>query len=85
MDRTYAWLERWMRGREWAANGRFGLADCAAGPALFYAHWGHPIGEAFPALRAYRARLLARPSIARVIDEARPFRQFFPLKDHTPD
>jgi hypothetical protein len=28
-------------GREWAANDAFSIADCAAAPALFYAHWGH--------------------------------------------
>lgn len=85
LDRSYAWLERWMQGREWAANGRFGLADCAAAPALFYAHWGHSIPPAHAALHAYRARLLARPTIRRVIDEARPWRHFFPLKDYQPD
>ena len=85
LDKSYAWLERWMRGRTWAANEQFGLADCSAGPALFYAHWGHPIPPAHTALRAYRARLLERPSIARVIDEARPWRHFFPLKDYAPE
>jgi glutathione S-transferase len=57
----------------------FTLADCAAAPALFYADWVHPIGDQFPMVRAYRARLLARPSIARAVDEARPYRNFFPL------
>jgi glutathione S-transferase len=85
LDKSYAWLERWMTGREWAANGVFGLADCAAAPALFYAHWGHPIPASHAALHAYRARLLARPAIARVVDEARPWRHFFPLKDHAPE
>jgi len=32
-----------------------------------------------PRLRAYRARLLARPSFARAVDEARQFRPLFPL------
>ena len=27
---------------------------------------------------AYRSRVLARPSVARVVDEARPFRKLFP-------
>ena len=63
-----------MAGREWAAGGGFSLADCAAAPALFYADWAHPIGEAFPAVRAYRRRLNARPSFARAIEEARPYR-----------
>lgn len=85
LDKSYAWLDRWMDGRQWAANSTFGIADCAAAPALFYAHWGHPISPEHAALRDYRARLLARPSIARVIEEARPWRHFFPLKEHAPD
>lgn len=85
LDKSYAWLNHWMTGREWAANRAFSIADCAAAPALFYAHWGHPIAESHTALREYRARLLARPSIARVVDEARPWRENFPLKGRTPD
>src|SRR6266850_6521855 len=52
---------------------------CAAAPALFYADWAHPIGEAFPDARAYRRQRLARPSFARAVDEARPYRSLFPL------
>ncbi len=77
LDSAYVWWDRHMTGREWAA-GTFSLADCATGPALFYADWVHPIPERYSALRAYRARLLARPSIARAVDEARPFRATFP-------
>ncbi|MGL4312671.1 MAG: glutathione S-transferase family protein, partial [Sphingomonas sp.] len=55
------------------------LADCAAAPALFYADWVEPIPPEHDRLRAYRARLLARPSIARVVEEARPYRHYFPL------
>ena len=47
------------------------MADCAAAPSLFYADWTHTIDESYEALRAYRARLLARPSFARAVDEAR--------------
>jgi glutathione S-transferase len=68
-----------LAGKAWAAGDDFTLADCAAAPALFYADWTHPIAESFPVLRAYRARLLARPSFARAVDEARPFRHYFPL------
>jgi len=85
LDRAYAWLEQWMAGRTWAANEAFGLADCAGAPALFYAHWGRPIPQEHAALHAYRARLLARPSVARVVDEARPWRSNFPLKRFAPD
>lgn len=76
---AYAWLDGVMAGREWAAGDSFSLADCAAAPSLFYADWVHAIGEAFPNVRRYRARLLARPSFMRAVDEARPHRGLFPL------
>ncbi len=79
LDTAYAWLDDTMRGREWAAAGAFSLADCAAAPALFYADWVHPIPAALAHAQAYRQRLLARPSFARAVDEARPYRAFFPL------
>lgn len=84
LDKSYAWLDRWFAGRTWAANETFGLAECAAAPALHYAHWAFPIPAAHAALHAYRARVMARPSVARVIDEARPWRENFPLKDRGP-
>ncbi len=79
LDTAYRWLDNTMTGREWAAGGAFSLADCASAPALFYADWVHPIDEAFSNVRAYRQRLLARPSFARAVDEARPYRPLFPL------
>ena len=79
LDLAYAWLEQQLDGRTWAAGADFTLADCAAAPSLFYADWTHRIGEPFPRLRAYRTRLLARPSFARAVEEARPFRPLFPL------
>jgi glutathione S-transferase len=79
LDTAYGWLERRMENREWAAGNHFSLADCSAAPALFYADWVHPIADTCSNVRAYRARLNARPSIARTIDEARPYRHFFPL------
>jgi glutathione S-transferase len=79
LERAYGWLEGHLAGRTWAAGDAFTLADCAASPSLFYADWTHRISEAYPRLRAYRARLLARPAFARAVDEARPFRPLFPL------
>ena len=78
LDAAYAWLDGTLQGRTWAAGGDFSLADCAAAPALFYADWVHPIGAAHANVRAYRSRLLARPSFARAVDEARPYRSLFP-------
>lgn len=79
LDTAYRWLEGHMAGREWAAGERFTLADCAAAPSLFYADWAHPIGNELAAVRAYRSRLNQRPSFARCIEEARPYRHLFPL------
>ncbi|HTI01008.1 MAG TPA: glutathione S-transferase family protein [Acidisoma sp.] len=79
LDTIYAWLDQALAGRRWAAGDAFTLADAAAAPALFYADWVQPISEDFTVLKAYRARLLARPSFARCVDDARPYRPFFPL------
>jgi len=79
LDTAYAWLETKLQGRTWAAGDAFSMADCAAAPSLFYADWVHQIGEQYPTVRAYRSRLLARRSIARCVDEARPYRGYFPL------
>jgi len=55
------------------------MADCGAAPFLFYADWTHAIDARFTRVHAYRARLLARPSVVRVVDAARPYRSYFPL------
>ena len=79
LDTAYAWLDKVMARREWAVGDGFSLADCGAAPFLFYADWTHAIGNAHPNVAAYRRRLLERPSFARAVDEARPYRGFFPL------
>lgn len=79
LDTSYAWLDARMAGREWAAGDAFSLADCGAAPFLFYADWTHAIPPRHEHLRRYRARLLARPSFHRAVEEARPYRSYFPL------
>jgi glutathione S-transferase len=64
----------------WAMGETFTLADCAALPALFYADYAVPLVD-WPELASYLSRLKARPSVARVLAEAEPFFQYFPLKD----
>lgn len=76
LDKAYAWLSTRVSDA-FAAGKTMTIADCAAAPALFYADWVHPIPDG--PLKDYRARILAHPSVARVVDEARPFRGFFPL------
>lgn len=78
LDTIYVWLDGKLAGKTWATGEAFTLADCAAAPSLFYSDWVHEIPARLANLRAYRARLLARPSFARCVDEARPFRRFFP-------
>ena len=79
LEAIYAWLEGRLGDGEWATPHGFTLADCAAAPALFYADWVHPIGEQYAELKAYRARLLARPSVVQCVEAARPYRHYFPL------
>lgn len=79
LEIAYAWLDRKLAGRTWATGGGFSLADCAAAPALFYADWTHRIPAGCTNVIAYRQRLLAHPSFARAVDEARPYRSYFPL------
>jgi glutathione S-transferase len=78
LDSAYGWLNGVMAKRSWSSGADFSLSDCAAATSLFYSDWVHQIGDAFPHVRALRARLLARPSIARAVDEARPYRPLFP-------
>ncbi|MGS1016382.1 glutathione S-transferase family protein [Allosphingosinicella humi] len=79
LARIYGVLDRELGSGGWAAGDAFTLADCAAAPALFYANIVVPFGE-HAHLAAYYDRLRARPSFARAVDEARPYRHFFPLE-----
>ena len=80
LDRIYPVLDAQLRDRAWLVGPDFTLADCAAAPALFYARavrrWDE---DGLTDLTRYYVALTARPSVARVIDEARPYREFFPL------
>lgn len=76
---AYDWLEANLPDSEWGAGDTFTLADCSAAPALFYADWIEEIGDSRPRLKAYRARLLAHPAVAKSIDGGRPYRHYFPL------
>lgn len=71
-------LERDMASRTWAAGDDFGLADCAAAPALFYADKVMPIAADYPNVKRYLDRLMQRPSYARVLREAQPYFAMFP-------
>jgi glutathione S-transferase len=78
---AYDMIEREMAAGRWPAGDGFTLADCSACPALFYADTVVPLGEGQKTLSAYLDRLMARPSFARVLDEARPYFKFFPMRN----
>ena len=75
---TYDMINQQMAGRPWAMGDTFGLADCSAFPALFYAHKVEPFGDGHRKVTDYLDRLNARPSIARVVKEAEPYFKLFP-------
>jgi glutathione S-transferase len=74
---AYRVLDQELTGRTWALGEEFGLADCAAAPALYYAGWVQPFAE-HANVAAYFRRLLERPSFARAVAEAAPYRASFP-------
>lgn len=77
LDRSYRWIDAWLEG--YPQGEAITLIECAAAPSLFYADWVYPIPNRYACLKAWRAHLLALPSVARCVDDARPFRHFFPL------
>jgi glutathione S-transferase len=77
---AYGMVEREMAGKTWALGDSFGLADCAASPALFYANTVMPFDPSQTNLRAYFERLMSRPSYARALKEAEPYFDMFPME-----
>lgn len=77
LRQAYAWLEQWLS--ENALPPHVSLVTCAAAPSLFYADWIEPIPDGCPRLAALRAELLALPPVVRCVEDARPYRKFFPL------
>jgi glutathione S-transferase len=76
---AYAMIEGEIR--QWAMGEAYTMADCSASPALFYADKVVKLAGEFPNTLAYLERLKARPSFARVLKEAEPYFQFFPIKE----
>jgi glutathione S-transferase len=76
LRRAYAWLERWLGANRLPPH--VSLVSCAAAPSLFYADWVERIPDSCPRLAALRAELLALPAVSRCVDDARPYRGWFP-------
>jgi glutathione S-transferase len=77
IESCYGMIDKELAGKTWAMGETFGLADCAAAPALFYASKVAPFGT-HANVAAYLDRLKARPSFARVLKEAEPYFKMFP-------
>jgi glutathione S-transferase len=73
---------RWRSGA-WAAGEAFTMADCATAPALFYTDKVAPFRSSHPNTWGYLQRVSRRPSVARVLEEARPFMHLFPEERRT--
>lgn len=71
-------VEKDIAKRTWASGGDFGLADCSAASALFYANKLMPLADDYPQVTAYLHRLMERPSYARTLTEAQPYLSMFP-------
>ncbi len=81
---AYGMIDERMASRQWIAGPDFSMADCAAVPALFYAMTLEPFPAAAVNLIAYFERLMARPSVLRVMDEARPYFGMYPFAEAIP-
>lgn len=85
LRKSYDIIEKDMADREWAVGADFSMADCAAFPPLFYAGKIEPFGKEHRHVAAYLNRLQQRPSVDRVVTEARPYFRFFPFWDDNDD
>lgn len=81
---AYRMIDERMAARQWIAGDTFSMADCAAAPALFYAATLVPFADGANHLEAYFERLMARRSVRRVLDEAKPYFSMYPFAEAIP-
>jgi glutathione S-transferase len=84
LGRSYAVIEKKLDATRWVAGQTFTMADCAAAPALFYAETLVPFGNEYPKLATYHERLMQRPSVVRVLQEAMPYFKYYPYRERLP-
>jgi glutathione S-transferase len=84
LEKAYRMIDERMASRTWAGGEAFSMADCAAAPALFYASIVVPFPGDCAHLGAYFDRLMARPSVRRVLEEARPYFSMYPFAEKIP-
>jgi glutathione S-transferase len=79
LAKAYDILEAELGEGGWMSGEAFSIADCSAAPALFYSNLVLPFGDR-RRLGAYFERLMSRPSFARAVGEAKPYREFLPIE-----
>lgn len=84
LEMAYRMVNEHLATRTWAAGETFSMADCAAAPALFYASTLVAFPEQCVHLRSYFDNLMARSSVARVLEEAKPYFSMYPFADAIP-
>jgi glutathione S-transferase len=85
LQTAYGMIEKQLACKTWVASRDFSMADCAAAPALFYASTLEPFPHELGHVHAYFDRLMTRPSVQRVIEEAKPYFPLYPLAEAIPD
>lgn len=81
---TYAMLDQQLAQRTWVAGDTFSLADCAAAPALFYATTLEALPVELAHVTRYFNELMDRPSVARTLEEAKPYLHMYPFASALP-
>jgi glutathione S-transferase len=84
LNTAYGMLERQLATRQWIASPDFSMADCSASPALFYASTLVPFPGDHGHLNAYFERLVQRPAFKQVLEEAKPWFDFYPFAEAIP-
>jgi glutathione S-transferase len=84
LDVAYAMIDRQLGERSWICGEAFSMADCAAAPALFYASTVQAFPDSATRLHAYFERLVERPSVRQVIEDAAPYFPLYPYADAIP-
>jgi glutathione S-transferase len=84
LETAYGLIDRQVASKHWCVGEDFSMADCAAAPALFYAHTLQAFPHHCDHLSTYFERLMNRPSVNRVLQEAKPYFSFFPFNSAIP-
>jgi glutathione S-transferase len=84
LETAYGLIDRQVEASSWVASQDFSMADCAAAPALFYASTLQPFSDKYIHLSAYFERLMERPSVQRVLEEAKPYFSLYPFNSAIP-